>query len=343
VTASRAGRATDSTLPRPLTPRYRLDLLVNPLGPSLRVLDAIASNDELHLPHDAEGERLRARLAEMHGVPASWIVLGSGIDDLLFAAVRLAPGPAMLFPPTDSDHTRLAAVAGCEVIEVSRSHRFAIELDPAVFQEHPGVVAIAMSPNDPTGTILTAQDGVRIARKCAFLVVDERHAAYSPRTLIPLAREFDNVVVLRTLETWAGLSGFPIAYAIAPPKLAAALCERKFHRVVSGSAMVAAHATLDDLRHVLVGVERVRDEKARLFRTLRKLNMIRPYPSWANFLLARVERGEADHFAAELHRRCISLHRPAHPLLAGHFRISAVSADATAVLKNALIEIAADL
>ena len=342
MTASRAGRAKD-TLSRPLTHRYRLDLLVNPLGPSMRVLDAIASNDELHLPREAEGERLRTRLAELHGVPASWIVHGSGIDDLLFAALRLASGPAMLFPPTDGDHARLAAVAGSDVVDVPRSHRFAIELDPAAFRAQPDAVALAMSPNDPTGTILSAQDAVRIARKCAYLVVDERHAAYSPRTLIPLVREFENVVVLRTFETWAGLSGFPIAYAIAPPKVTAALCERRFHRLLPGASIVAAHATLDDLTRVLHGVERVRDEKARLYRTLRKLNMIQPYPSWANFLLARVERGDPDHFAAELHRRGLLLHRPAHPTLAGHYRISAVSGEATAALKNALIEIAADI
>jgi histidinol-phosphate aminotransferase len=200
-----------------------------------------------------------------------------------------------------------------------------------------------MSPNDPSGAILTAQDAVRIARACAVLVVDERHTAYSPRTLLPLVREFENIVVLRTFETWAGLNGFPIAYAIAPPKQTAALRERRFHTTIAASSLVAAHATLDDLPRVNANVERIRAEKARLYRTLRKLNMIRPMPSWANFLLARVERGDADHFAAELYRRHIYLHRPAHPQLTGHFRISAVSAEATAALKNALIEIATSL
>lgn len=343
MTASRAGRTQERTLSRPLMSRHRLDLLVNPFGPSLRVLDAIASNDDLHLPRDDDADRLRARLGEMHGLPPNWVVLGNGIDDLLFAATRLTLDPVVTFPPTDGSHARLAAVAGRKIREIARSHRFAIELDPAGPQVHRGSVAIAMSPNDPTGTILTAQDAVRLARSCAYVVVDERHAAYSPRTLLPLVREFDNVIVLRTLETWAGLSGFPIAYALAPPKVAAALGERAFHRSIASSAIVAAHATLDDLPRVLAGVERVRDEKARLYRTLRKLNMIRPLPSWANFLLARVERGDPDHFAAELHRRGFRLFRPAHAALAGHFRISAVSSEATTALKNALIDIAADI
>jgi histidinol-phosphate aminotransferase len=200
-----------------------------------------------------------------------------------------------------------------------------------------------MSPNDPTGTILTAQDAVRLSRKCALLIIDERHAPYSPRTLIPLVREFDNVVVLRTFETWAGLNGFPIAYAIAPPRLAAALSDGRFHLSIASSALVAAHATLDDLPYVLATVERVREEKARLFRTLRKLNMIRPHASWANFLLVRIERGDADAFSTEVRRRDIAVHRPLQTGMGNYFRISATTAEATAALKNALIEVAATL
>lgn len=340
---ARAGRASDRRRLPTLTPPLRLDLLVNPHGPSLRVLEAIASSDDLHLPRDGEIDRLRARLANLHAVSANWIVLGSGIDDLIFGALRMASGPAVLFPPTDPGQCRLAALAGRAVTEFPRSHRFAIDVDPEKLEVPRDAVALAQSPNDPTGTILTAQDAVRMSRACAYLVIDERHAAYSPKTLVPLVREFENVIVLRTFETWAALSGFPIAYAIAPPKAAAALAERRFHRQAAASAVTAAHATLDDLTVVNGTVERIRDEKARLFRTLRKLNMIRPYPSWANFLLVRFERGDIDLFEAELHRRDIRLHRPVHPMLAGHVRISATTAEATAALKSALIEIAAGL
>jgi histidinol-phosphate/aromatic aminotransferase/cobyric acid decarboxylase-like protein len=71
--------------------------------------------------------------------------------------------------------------------------------------------------------------------------------------------------------------------------------------------------------------------------------MIQPFTSWANFVLARVERGDADLFAAELHRRGISVHRPCHPELRDHFRITATSIEATTALKNALIAVASDI
>jgi histidinol-phosphate aminotransferase len=339
----RTGRGSDRrrlpSLPTPL----RLDLLVNPYGPSLRVLEAIASSDDLHLPHNAQTERLRQRLAELHSVPANWIVIGNGIDELLIAALRIGQGPAVLFPPTDPEECRLVSLSGCEFVEVSRSHRFAIEVDPANLELPRGAVSIAMSPNDPTGTILSAQEAVRLSRKSGLLVVDERHGAYSPRTLVPLVREFENVIMLRTFETWAGLNGLPIAYAIAPSKLASMLNAHRLRPEIAGAAVVAGHATLDDLQYVNATVERVREEKARLFRTLRKLNMVRPLPSWSNFMLARVERGDADEFEAELDRREIKVHRPCQAELSQYFRISATTAEATAALKTALIDVAATL
>ena len=87
---------------------------------------------------------------------------------------------------------------------------------------------------------------------------------------------------------------------------------------------------------------RVREEKSRLYRTLRKLNMIRPHPSWANFMLARIERGDPDMFEHALRDRAIVIHRPPHPELSNCFRISATTPEATGALKEALIEAAAE-
>jgi histidinol-phosphate/aromatic aminotransferase/cobyric acid decarboxylase-like protein len=90
-------------------------------------------------------------------------------------------------------------------------------------------------------------------------------------------------------------------------------------------------------------ISRVREEKSRLYRTLRKLNMVRPLPSWANFVLVRVERGERDYYVRELAERSIVVHRPAQPELEQFFRVSATNAEQTHALKVALIEAALPL
>jgi histidinol-phosphate aminotransferase len=324
----------------------RLDLLANPYGPSIRVQEALASADDLHLPQDERVQRLRERLARMVGLAPAWIVMANGIDDLYRRLMiwQLGRSPVATFPPTDSLGARLACQHGFEVVRVFRTNRFMLDLEAdrgALVPE--GSVAIVMSPNEPTGTELSSLDAVRLSRTCRLVLIDERHVEYGARTLLPLVREFDNLIVARSFETWAALGGFPFAFAIAPPRLAAQLAECGQTSPIPAGALIAAEATLDDVAYVRATVQRVREEKARLYRMLRKLNMVRPLPSWANFLLARVERGSADRFHRELAERDVHVHLPHQPELDGYLRISGTRPEHTQVLKQALIETAATL
>jgi histidinol-phosphate aminotransferase len=324
----------------------RLDLLVNPYGPSIRVQEAIAAAADLHLPSPRREGVVRRRLAEMAGVPVNWLTLAAGIDDLLNAIFnwRRDAGPLLLFPPTDQTDERRAHILGMDVVRRPRSFRFAVDLDPAADWDVPAsATAIVMSPNDPTGTLLSAQDAVRLTRRCQIVVIDERHGDYGGRSLLPLAREFDNLIIAQTFETWAGLAGFPFAYAIAPPVLSGQIARFRTKDSIPAASLIAAEATLDDLDYVRASAHRVREEKSRLYRTLRKLNMVRPLPSWANFLLARVERGDPVLFEHELAERDILVHRPLQPELRDYLRISALGPESTMELKRALIDIAATL
>ncbi len=328
--------------------QIRLDLLGNPYGPSVHVQDALASCDDLHQPSGERETRLHLRLASFVGVPPDWLTLTNGIDELLQMLYlwRRERGPLVLFPPADPEEEGRARLHGLDVLSLPRRERFALPLDPTTMTAiPPRATAYVASPHDPSGTLLGSQDIVRLARASEMVVVDERHTEYSGRTLIPFVREFENVVVLQTFETWAGLAGLPFAYAVARPQVGAELDRYRRPGGMALGAVVAAQATLDDLAYVRATVQRVREEKSRLYRTLRKLNMVSvPYPSWANFLLTRVERGDAAFYARELARRDIRVHLPSHPDLgADHLRISASSPDATLALKRALIEIAAPL
>ena len=346
VSRHRPGLLSPSRRQSIVSAPIRLDLLGNPYGPSVHVHEALTSADELHLPAGARENELRLRLARMVGVPPDWLLLSNGLDELLgmMCLWRRTAGPLIVFPPSDPWEARRAALHGLELVSMQRLPSFALGLGTeAAADVPPDATALVGSPNDPTGTLVGSQEAVRLLRASQLVVIDERHGAYSGRTLVPLVREFDNLVVLQTFETWAGLAGLPMAYAVGPPGLLERLGEYRRSDGVAIGAVLAALATLDDLEYVRATVQRVREEKSRLYRMLRKLNMVRTYPSWANFLLASVERGTAGHFARELARRGIIVHRPPQPELGRFLRVSATRPEHTDALKRALIEIAADL
>ncbi|HET8628874.1 MAG TPA: aminotransferase class I/II-fold pyridoxal phosphate-dependent enzyme, partial [Thermomicrobiales bacterium] len=183
-----------------------------------------------------------------------------------------------------------------------------------------------------------------LVRQSSLVVIDERHAAFGYRSLAPLVREFDNLMIVQTMETGAGLSGMPLAWAIAPPKLARSLASYTRPTGIARGGVLAALATLDDKEYVEATIRRVTAERSRLYRTLRKLSMVSsPYPSWGNFLLARIERGSAPFFTDKLAERGIHVHQVENPELANHLRISPTNSAATTALKDALIEIALEL
>ena len=326
----------------------RLDLTGNPYGPSFAVPEALAGAEDLHLPADGRAETLRSRLAAQLGVPTDALLLANGIDRLLldlFVALR-GSGPLVVFPPTDPVPVRLAEAAGLTTLELYRTPRFETGLDAELLRGlPPGWSAFIQSPNDPSGTILSADEAVRLARSGGVVIVDERHGAYSPRSLLPLAREFDNVIVVRTFETWAGLAGLPLAYATVPARLRARFAEPNGLTPPAMGAVIAALATLDDLSAVLASVRQVRSERARLYRMLRKLNMVSvPYPTWSNFLLVRAERSTAPNLTAALARRGVRV-APVEDdaLRAQTMRISAGLPNQTDQLRRALIEIGVTL
>lgn len=326
--------------------RIRLDLIPNPYGPSERVWDAIAADDPRQTSTELLADDLRTRLGAFVGVPASWVVLANGIDDLhaMIIRWRTDSGPLLTFPPSDPQLDAWVEAHGAQVEHLPRLNGFRMPVRTGLEDIPHGSTAVAMSPNDPSGTIMTVQETVRLLRRCAVVVVDERHAAYSPRTILPLVREWENLIVVQTFETFAGLTSLPLAWAIAPPPFAREIAKRRRPSGVSRLSVVAALATLDDWDVVQRSLKRVTAEKGRLFRQIRKLNMISaPYPSWANFLICRFERGGADFFVPRLAERGIDVYRPPHPNLRDHVRISAVSGEWTAALKNALIDIALEI
>jgi histidinol-phosphate aminotransferase len=324
----------------------RLDLLPNPHGPSMYVQDALASAEDLHLQDSRSEQRLRERLAQLHSLPAEWFVLTNGADEAVMMSMLAQRewGPVVLFSPTDPAEMRLARFAATEVIETPRSNRFTVDIEPHTQQfAPPASMAIVQSPNDPTGTLLAAPDAVRLMRRYRALVVDERHGEYSGRSLLPLVREFDNIAVIQSFETWAGLAGIPFAYIVARPALGRQIEAYRAAPRVSSAAIVAAHATLDDLAYVRATARRVRDEKSHLFRMLRKLNMLQPLQSWANFLLTQIERGTAEEIQQGLAARDIFVYRPLDPRLDRHLRIAAGTPETTRLLKEALIDMSREL
>jgi histidinol-phosphate aminotransferase len=202
-------------------------------------------------------------------------------------------------------------------------------------------VAIVDSPSDPLGMLLRPVDAVRVARACQLLIVDERYVEYAGQSLLSFAAEFDNIVVCRSFDAWAGLLDAPCGWAVVPrglnERLGAALA------LPRPEAIVAALATLDWMTSVDMTMRLVRDERSRLYRLLRKFSLLEPLPSWGPFLTARVAIGSRDDVVTGLDRRGIVVHAPEEAGLENYIRFGIGTRTSMERLRGALLDLAPEI
>ncbi len=319
----------------------------NPYGCSLNVLDILGSSDTYHLPADPVCSDLRAAVAEYTGFSAERIVAGAGTAELTERVLHafLDPGDAVITcPPTLPNHNPAASRARVTLVQVPRTQDF--EVDPeaiitAMRRQSNIKMVLVSSPNNPTGNLTPHTVVVQLLQAGVWVLVDESYFEFSDRTVAPLVAEFDNLLVLRSFGPWAGLHGLPVGYALCSVRAAARLQRLAPPGGLNQAAQLAAIASVGDRDNLLQRVRRIRLERGRLFRQLRKLNLLQPYPSSANFLLCEMRRGEAHMVQRHLQEDGILVKAISDRWLPNHLRIGVGRPEDTNALIAGLKKLAA--
>jgi histidinol-phosphate aminotransferase len=285
---------------------------------------------------------LRHRLASDYRLSERNLVLVSDVDTALGEIAARTAGPLILFPPSATTPALESASSHRNVIEIGRGpgRDGMISLDAASDLPHDGLAVIA-SPGDPLGNLLAANDAVRLARSCTWLVIDERYAEYAGQSLLNVASEFSNVIVLRSFQARIGVTEANAGWIAGSPRARDLLAgvATPLAPGVAG-AVVASYSSGAPGRMLLA---LVRDERSRLYRALRKLSYLQPLPSWGPFVAARVEVGDRDQLLALLSSKGIRVHAPQEPGLERYIRIGIGMRSSMEHLRQSLLDIAPEM
>ena len=307
----------------------KLNTNENPYPPSPRVLEALvrAADAGVRLYPDPEARALRARAAEVYGLPPDHILAGNGSDELLALILRatIDPGDRVAFPvPTYSLYDTLVAVEGGEAVRVPFGEDFALPLALAAARAR---VTFLCNPNSPSGTLVPADEVEELARAVSgLLVVDEAYVDFARENALGLARRRANVVVLRSFSKSFSLAGLRVGLAFGSPELLTGLRTVKDSYNVNRLSQVAAVAALEDMATMEANVARVRKTRAALAAGLWELGF-HVLPSEANFVFARRPGQDLGPLARALAARDILVRHFAAPDLRDALRIT-VGSDA---------------
>jgi histidinol-phosphate aminotransferase len=127
-------------------------------------------------------------------------------------------------------------------------------------------------------------DIVRLLESGRVVVLDEAYAEFAGRTLVGLADDYPNLVVLRTMSKWAGLAGIRLGYAVVHPQVAREMGKIKSPYNVGIAAQAAGIASLHEREYLMSNVRRILAERERLHAGLEAVPFGTVYPSETNFL-----------------------------------------------------------
>jgi histidinol-phosphate aminotransferase len=257
----------------------------------------------------SDGARLAADLARVFAVDPQAVLVGNGSNELLqlllFGCVE--PGDTVVVvEPSFSLYSLQAKALGARVVAVplrSSSGEFRFVVDDVVRAAEGAKLVLLGSPNNPTGTTLSADDVAALARGAQCLLgIDEAYREFCGQDFAPLLAQSPRLVLFRTFSKAFAAASLRAGCMLAAPSLCAELRKVQLPYNLSAFTSLVARALL---RHPQLVARRGRTviaERDRVAAGLRALGA-RVHPSGANFLLFEQEKRPANDLHQALFRR----------------------------------------
>ena len=254
-------------------------------------------------PDPYAGE-LKGLISRWLSIPEECLMLGNGSDELI-QAILIATSwgsPTVIVPsPTFSMYKITGLAVGHRILEIPLDESF--DIDPAAIidacrRERAKVVFLS-TPNNPTGNRFSDDKVLEVVKGShALVVVDEAYGDFSGKTLIPYLKENMNLIILRTLSK-IGMAGLRVGIMAANPDLLNELDKVRLPYNINSLSQTAAAVVLNNMDAINGQIATIISERERVYRALKGLDGVTPYPSDANFILFKVR--DAD----DLHKRLI--------------------------------------
>ena len=319
----------------------KLNTNENPYPPSpmaMEVLKNITSQQLRRYP-DPLGTAFREAAGKVNNVPAEWILCCNGGDDLLSIAFRAFCDEKRLvaYPiPTYSLYPVLANLQNCKAIEIPFDKEFNL---PSKLASTGAALTIVCNPNSPTGSFISVNELGSLADELdTVLLIDEAYVDFAEQNCTSLVKNFDNVIILRSLSKGYSLAGLRFGYAIAQPNLIEGLIKVKDSYNVDAVAIAVAAAAISDQQYFKQNVEKVKAERSKVAEQLRQMGFDVPASS-SNFVLGKSKNAKAADIYDKLVQRNIFVRYFNLPGLDDKLRITIGTAELNDKLLNALKEI----
>jgi len=275
---------------------------INFLGPSPKAVEAVKQHAKLiKFYPDPNPVEFKAEVAKYvgHGVEEENIILGNGSIELIYAITEILPRGfnAVIPVPSFSEYEKAALRVGGKPVFVQLPQNFALETD-TIKKAVTGDTKImcVCNPHSPSGTLYSKEEVLELADFChkknIIFSVDENYIEFADKgqetTLAGMAKEYENLFVIRSVTKFYGMAGIRLGYGIATPNLVKKLENVRVPWSINSLASCATLAAFNDTDFIENTKRTISKEREQIAKNLNEIEGFHVYPSVTNFLLVKI-------------------------------------------------------
>lgn len=307
------GNPLDDLLRLNLPERDIIDFSVNlnPLG----MPEVISENwgDLINSVKDypsIEGNGISDFYTKKTGVPESEFLSGNGSTELIYLIPRvLGFKRVLILTPSFHDYERASLMAGASVKKYSLSpeNDFSMPSTEQLKIMLDDVDAMWIGrPNNPTAGLFSKNTILELASRHPnkYFIVDEAFIQFvdnwKEESLISNER-YPNIIIVHSLTKFYAIAGLRMGGVIGHRDIINKLRESKEPWSVNGIAEKVAYLLMNCGDYEMDTINYIHNERKRIFKHLKKIDGIDPFPSCTNFFLCQWKKtGDLDDIIAHL-------------------------------------------
>lgn len=291
--------------------------IANPYYPTQAMLEDLQQNLPNLIKSYPSSNPLvsQQRLGEVLGVDPEHLIIGNGATELIALLTQTLIDRIAVPIPTFGEYIeKMRDTRNAELYMLDPADRYQLRLDDYLHwvNHHRISCLLIINPGNPTGQAFSRAEMVELlqrARHLELVVVDESFIDFADEeipSLLPIAHQFTNLIVVRSMSKHCGIPGLRLGYCCSANLFLLNRLRRflpTWNLNILAQYFLSQLAATNDDYHA--GRRRVISDVRALSADLQMLPGLDVYPTGANFLLLKITNGMT---AAELQNRLLTEH-----------------------------------
>lgn len=251
---------------------------------------------------------LRNNISDYINIDSELIIPGNGATEIIYLLMKSIKKKIAILNPTFSEYGRGAKLNNLEVVNfyLKEENNFSVDLDEIQKNIDKFDSLFVCNPNNPNGKVKDLNELLDLMIKYdKLLIVDETFMEFvgeeEKYTLINRVDKTPNLFILKAVTKFFGMPGLRLGYGVTSNKqIIKNIYEYKEPWTINSFAENLSNYLFKDEKYIKNSKNYYINERKFMLEELRKIPRLKVYDTDTNFVLIKLEDGEANSLKLEL-------------------------------------------